>query len=109
VSLQTTTLRTLTDETFADAVSAGTVLVEFSAVWCGPCRMIEPVLEQIAEERGGALTVAKLDIDANPRTARDLSVMAAPTLHLYQDGQLVAQAVGAKPKAHLLAWLEPHL
>jgi thioredoxin 1 len=67
------------------------------------------VLEQIAEEQGGALTVAKIDIDANPRTARDLSVMAAPTLHLYKDGQLVAQAVGAKPKSHLMAWLEPHL
>lgn len=102
-------LRTLTDETFADAVGEGTVLVEFSAVWCGPCRMVEPVLEQIAVEQGDALTVAKLDIDANPRTARDLAVMAAPTLHLYKDGALVAQAVGAKPKAHLMAWLEPHL
>ena len=107
--MRTTTLRTLTDETFADAVGGGTVLVEFSAVWCGPCRMIEPVLEQIAEERGDALTVAKLDIDANPRTARDLSVMAAPTLHLYKNGELVAQMVGAKPKTHLVAWLEPHL
>jgi thioredoxin 1 len=107
--LKTTTLRTLTDETFADVVGGGTVLVEFSAVWCGPCRMIEPVLEQIAEEQGGALTVAKIDIDANPRTARDLGVMAAPTLHLYKGGELVAQAVGARPKAHLMAWLEPHL
>ena len=107
--MKTTTLRTLTDETFAGAVGSGTVLVEFSAVWCGPCRMVEPVLEQISEEQGDALTVAKLDIDANPRTARDLSVMAAPTLHLYKDGRLVAQMVGAKPKTHLMAWLEPHL
>jgi thioredoxin 1 len=102
-------LRTLTDETFADVVGEGTVLVEFSAVWCGPCRMIEPVLEQIAAEQGDALTVAKIDMDASPRTARDLGVMAAPTLQLYKGGELVAQMVGAKPKTHLMAWLEPHL
>ncbi|WNV91908.1 thioredoxin domain-containing protein [Umezawaea sp. Da 62-37] len=99
----------LTDDTFTGAVSGGTVLVEFGADWCGPCRMIEPVLEQIAAEMPDALTVAKLDIDANPRTARDLNIMSAPTLQLYKDGVLVAQMVGARPKGHLLAWLEPHL
>ncbi|PRY43611.1 thioredoxin family protein [Umezawaea tangerina] len=104
-----TTLKTLTDDTFTEAVSRGTVLVEFGADWCGPCRMVEPVLEQIAAEMPDALTVAKVDLDASPRTARDLRVMSAPTLQLYKDGVLVAQLVGAKPKIHLLAWLEPHL
>jgi len=102
------TLTELTDDTFAEAVSTGTVLVEFRADWCPPCRMLEPVLVEIDAERDD-LTVAKLDTDRNPRTARDQRIMSAPTLQLYKDGELVAQVVGARPKIHLMAWLEPHL
>ncbi|QFZ23423.1 thioredoxin family protein [Saccharothrix syringae] len=101
-------MRTLTDETFTEAVRTGTVLVEFRADWCGPCRMLEPVLAEIDRERDD-LVVAKLDTDANPRTARDQRIMSAPTLQLYRDGELVAQTVGARPKIQLMAWLEPHL
>lgn len=103
-------MQLLTDDTFAAGVRGDKpVLVEFGAVWCGPCRMLEPVLEEIAVERAASLVVRKIDMDENARTMRDLGVMAAPTLHLYRDGKLVAQSIGAKPKMHLLAWLDQAL
>jgi len=98
----------LTDDDFTEATRTGTVLVEFGADWCGPCRMLEPVLDELDRERDD-LTVVKVDTDASPRTARDQRIMSAPTLQLYRDGELVAQTVGARPKIHLMAWLEPHL
>ncbi|CCH35091.1 thioredoxin family protein [Actinosynnema sp. NPDC047251] len=101
-------MRTLTDETFTEGVRSGAVLVEFTASWCPPCRMIEPVLAELDRELA-AVDFAKIDTDANPRTARDLGVMGMPTLQLYQDGELRAQIVGARPKQQLLAWLEAHL
>ncbi|MFE2750615.1 thioredoxin family protein [Actinosynnema sp. NPDC059335] len=101
-------MRTLTDDEFTEATRTGTVLVEFRADWCGPCRMLEPVLDELDRERDD-LTVVKVDTDASPRTARDQRIMSAPTLQLYKDGELVAQTVGARPKIHLMAWLEPHL
>ena len=101
-------MRTLTDETVAEGIGEGAVLVEFTAAWCPPCRMIEPVLAELDRELP-AVSFAKIDTDANPRTARDLGVMGMPTLQLYRDGSLVAQLVGARPKAQLLKWMEPHL
>ncbi len=101
-------MHTLTDETFAEGTRQKTVLVEFTASWCPPCRMIEPVLAELDRELD-QVAFAKIDTDANPRTARDLGVMGMPTLQLYRDGELVAQIVGARPKQQLLAWLEPHL
>lgn len=95
---------TVTDDSFADAVLSSTtpVLVDFWATWCGPCRMVEPVLEEIAAEKAGSLTVAKVDVDANPGTARDFQVVSIPTLILFKDGQPVKRIVGAKGKAALL-------
>jgi thioredoxin 1 len=95
----------VTDETFVDEVltSEKPVLVDFWATWCGPCEMVAPVLEEIAAENGEKLTVAKLDIDENPNTARDYQVMSIPTLILFQGGKPVKQIVGAKPKAALLS------
>jgi thioredoxin 1 len=78
------------------------VLVDFWATWCGPCKMVAPVLEEIASERGEQLTVAKLDVDANPETARDFQVVSIPTMILFKDGQPVKRIVGAKGKAALL-------
>ncbi|ORB84785.1 thioredoxin [Mycobacterium kansasii] len=78
------------------------VLVDFWATWCGPCKMVAPVLEEIAAERSGSLTVAKLDVDANPQTARDFQVISIPTMILFKDGQPVKRIVGAKGKAALL-------
>jgi thioredoxin 1 len=102
---------TVTDATFDDEVLASDtpVLVDFWADWCGPCKMVAPVLEQIAAEYAGKLTIAKLDIDTNPKTTIKYGVIGAPTLNLYKNGEVVQQIVGAKPKRQLLAAIEPHL
>ncbi|MGH3243813.1 MAG: thioredoxin [Spirillospora sp.] len=102
---------TVTDATFADEVlsSDTPVLVDFWADWCGPCRMIAPVLEQIAAEQDGKIKIAKLDYDANPTTPNTFGVMGLPTLLLFKKGEVVEQIVGAKPKRALLKVLEPHL
>lgn len=95
---------TVTDSNFAETVlmSEKPVLVDFWAAWCGPCRMVAPVLEEIAAEKAAALTVAKVDVDANPATARDFQVVSIPTLILFKDGKPVKRIVGAKGKAALL-------
>jgi thioredoxin 1 len=102
---------TVTDATFdADVLkSSKTVVVDFWATWCGPCKMVAPVLDEIAGENKERLTVAKLDIDANPSTARDYQVMSIPTMIVFQDGKPVKQIVGAKPKAALLSDLADYL
>jgi thioredoxin 1 len=95
---------TVTDDSFSSDVltSSTPVLVDFWATWCGPCKMVAPVLEEIASEKAGALTVAKLDVDANPTTARDFQVVSIPTMILFKDGEPVKRIVGAKGKAALL-------
>ena len=99
---------TVSDDSFAETVLASTtpVLVDFWATWCGPCRMVAPVLDEIAKEKAGVLTVAKVDVDANPGTARDFQVVSIPTLILFKNGQPVKRIVGAKGKAALLRELD---
>jgi thioredoxin 1 len=101
----------VSDATFAADVlnSDKTVVVDFWAAWCGPCKMVAPVLDEIAGENKDKLTVAKLDIDANPGTARDYQVMSIPTMIVFQGGKPVKQIVGAKPKAALLSDLADYL
>ncbi len=95
---------TLSESTFDEQVNASSapVLVDFWAEWCGPCKMIAPILEEIADEQGDALTIAKLNVDEASDIARRFEVMSIPTLILFKDGEPVKRLVGAKPKQALL-------
>ncbi|NHC13198.1 thioredoxin family protein [Motilibacter deserti] len=104
-------LPTTTDAQFAADVLASPmpVLVDFTAEWCGPCRMVTPVLEQIAADEAGRLRVVALDVDANPITSSTYGVLGMPTMGLFVGGELVTTVVGARPRTAILRALEPHL
>ena len=101
----------VTDQSFEQEVlkSGQPVLVDFWAEWCGPCRMIAPILEQIAAEQAGKLKIVKLNVDENPQTPPKFSIRGIPTLILFMDGKPAATQVGAVAKAQLVAFLTPHL
>ncbi|MCU1686255.1 MAG: thioredoxin [Amycolatopsis sp.] len=101
----------VTDATFAEEVlkHGQPVLVDFWATWCGPCRMVAPVLAEIAAERADSLTIRKINADENSETMRTYQVMSLPTLILFLDGKPVQAFVGARPKTRLLAELDAAL
>jgi len=104
-------IKHVSDASFdADVINAGVpVLVDYWAAWCGPCRMIAPILEQIAPEYQGRVTIAKLNVDENPETAAKYQVRSIPTLLLFKEGQVVASQVGAVSKSDLGAFLDKSL
>jgi thioredoxin 1 len=101
----------VTDQSFqADVLDADVpVLVDFWAPWCGPCRQVAPILEEIASENEGKIRIVKLNVDENPRTAAKYGVVSIPTLNVYSGGELVKTIVGARPKPVLVKELSAFL
>ena len=101
----------VTDQTFTEQVlqSDKPVVVDFWAEWCGPCRMVSPILEELSNEHGDKVSFVKLDVDENPQTAASYRVTSIPTLNVYSGGQVVKQIIGARPKSAILAELSDYV
>lgn len=102
---------TLTSSSFDETIRSSSipVLVDFWAEWCGPCKAIAPVLEQLATEQTGKLSIAKLNVDDHGDVAERFGVMSIPTLILFKDGEIATKMVGARGKGHILDEISPHL
>ncbi|WML30515.1 thioredoxin [Neobacillus sp. OS1-32] len=99
----------ITDQNFSAEISSGLVLVDFWAPWCGPCKMIAPVLEELDAEMGDKVKIKKLDVDDNPQTASNFGVMSIPTLLVFKNGEVVDKVVGFQPKEALASVLQKHI
>ena len=100
----------VTDQNFQDVTGgAGLSMVDFWAVWCGPCRIVAPIVEQLADEYAGKVTVGKLDVDSNQRTATQYNVRSIPTILFFKEGKVVDQVIGAVPRAALESKIKLHL
>ena len=98
-----------TDATFQETVSKGLVLVDFWAPWCGPCKMIAPILEELDAKLGDSVTIAKVNVDENPDTAEQYDIMSIPTLKLFRDGVDVSTLIGVRPLAELEALVQNNI
>ena len=103
--------KAVTDATFSDEVlkSDKTILVDFWAEWCGPCRAVSPILDQIAEEHAGKIEIVKLNVDDNPQSAMNYQITSIPAMKVFKGGEVVKQIVGARPKAALLKELADYI
>jgi len=99
-------LSEVTDATYQDETSNGMVLVDCWAEWCGPCRMVAPILEDLSKELTGKVSIKKLNVDFNQKTAQALGIQSIPTLLLYKDGKLVDKVIGALPKKQILNFID---
>jgi thioredoxin 1 len=99
-------VKTLTDATFDGEIAAGSIIVDFWAPWCGPCRMVGPVIDEIAQEHGDKVTVGKVNVDENPAIAQKYGIMSIPTIILFKDGEPSKKVIGARSKADFLKEFE---
>lgn len=97
----------VSDQSFDQDVlkSGAPVIVDFWAEWCGPCRMVAPILDEVSGEMGDKIKIVKLNVDENPETASKYGIMSIPTLLLFKDGKIASRQVGAAPKAKLVQWI----
>ena len=103
-------LQHVTDDTFqAEVLEADLpVLVDFTAIWCGPCKMVDPIVAELADEWAGKVKVLKMDVDHNPNTPMQYMVMGGPSLLLFRDGEVKERMTGYKPKKHIIAKFSKH-
>lgn len=99
----------ITDQNFIDKTASGVVMVDFWAPWCGPCRMVAPVLEDLQKEMTGKASIVKMNVDENPETAMKFGITSIPTLMVFKNGEVVDRAVGAAPKEHYKTILDKHV
>lgn len=102
------TILNVNDNEFNKEIQEGLVLVDFWATWCGPCKMIAPVLEEINNELGDKLKILKVDVDKNPATAGEFDIMSIPTMLIFKNGEVVDKTIGYQPKELLLELIKKH-